>query len=227
MANKNAKDVKRFIENVSKEVATKAYNGGGSSTIVYNNQIEEFHYIDSTGINVDNSWTSLHKIFIEGIDYVGASINISGCPELSLIEGNLETVRINVNAIDNLPKLTEISLPNASFISFENDNGMFINNCNNLTTITLGGLDDYDDYYCGIHGHGEDCYFLCYCPSLQDLYINMVGKVFPFENASWSLTNVPKITVHVPADLVDQYKADSFWGDLFTNDKIDIVAIEE
>ena len=55
MANKESKNVKRFIENISEDVATKAYEGGGGGTTVIANPELSGDEPDLTGLEVDGN----------------------------------------------------------------------------------------------------------------------------------------------------------------------------
>lgn len=197
----------------------KVYSGGGGGS----SDIDGF--LDGTVTSVTSSVTSLRDHALRGVsNLVSASLPnvttlgeyaLASCDHLtSLTLGALTSIgQYGLYDVGTNNSGIEIVLNNCAVggYAFQNSgirkisgtwaSGTGTSICRGCTSL------EYLEFSLASMG----AYFINGCTSLADLYLtNTSGVVSP---ASTSLTNVPNsCTVHVPADLLTAYQANSSWS---------------
>ena len=119
-----------------------------------------------------------------------------GCTSLTSADILYSVEQINAFAFYGCKSLTSITIGKDIYrIGF-----LAFGNCSSLTTVVIGR---------GLHFIVEDAF--CNCRSLTDFYCSAT-KVPATDKKAFEGTAVENVTLHVPATIIDTYKAEAPWN---------------
>lgn len=142
MANKDPKNVKRFIENISKDVANAAYNGEGGGTTVVANPTLVGDEDDLTGLEVNGVKYAVPQGSGSGVYSICVYFYDANSPDYT----NLFTMQVDTPDLETYDDLTNYLL----------NKGYGLNDGNALYYPIVGINNDEMGTFVGIHAESAD-----------------------------------------------------------------------